>query len=180
MHCLRWPPALPLLLMACEAQAAAAPWLRKVADVPLPGAASRFDYASLDPGRGRLYLNHMGAGEVVVFDIRARKVEAVLKGLPRCTGTLAVPTLDRIFVSTPGDGHVVALDGKTHAVLARLPAGQFPDGIAFEAGSGRVLVSDEKGGAVSAVDAFALKVLTQIPVVREAGNTQAESVSHLG
>src|SRR5256885_17042405 len=88
----------------------------------------------------------MGAGEVVVFDIRARKVEAVLKGFPRCTGTLAVPTLDRIFVSTPGDGHVVALDGKTHAVLARLPAGQFPDGIAFEAGSGRIFVSDEAGG----------------------------------
>src|SRR5256885_16946684 len=164
MHCLRWPPALPLLLMACEAQAAAPPLLRKVADVPLPGAANRFDYASLDPGRGRLYLNHMGAGEIVVFDIRARKVEAVLKGFPRCTGILAVPALDRIFVSTPGDGHVVALDGKTHAVLPRLPAGQIPAGIAFQAGSGRIFVSDEKGGAVIAIDASALKVLKQIPL----------------
>ena len=89
---------LSLLVIA---QAATAPLLRKVADVPLPGAASRFDYASLDPGSGRLYLNHMGAGEVVVFDIRARKVVAVLKGFPRCTGILAVPALDRIFVSTP-------------------------------------------------------------------------------
>ncbi|TMA08797.1 MAG: YncE family protein [Deltaproteobacteria bacterium] len=161
MHCLRWPPAFSLLLMACQAQAAAPPLLRKVTDVPLPGAASRFDYASLDPGRGRLYLNHMGAGEVVVFDIRTRKVAAVLKGFPRCTGILAVPTLDRVFVSTPGDGHVVALDGKTYAVLARLPAGRFPDGIAFEAGSGRIFVSDEAGGAVTAIDASALKVLKQ-------------------
>ena len=176
---MKWLTAFLLLSIACHAQAAAAPLLRKVADVPLPGAASRFDYASLDPGRGRLYLNHMGAGEVVVFDIRARKVEAVLKGLPRCTGTLAVPTLDRIFVSTPGDGHVVALDGKTHAVLARLPAGQFPDGIAFEAGSGRIFVSDEKGGAVIAIDASALKVLKQIPLGGEAGNTQADSEAHL-
>ena len=179
MHCLRWPPALPLLLMACQAQAAAPPLLRKVTDVPLPGAASRFDYASLDPGRGRLYLNHMGAGEVVVFDIRTRKVAAVLKGFPRCTGILAVPTLDRVFVSTPGDGHVVALDGKTYAVLARLPAGRFPDGIAFEAGSGRIFVSDEAGGAVTAIDASALKVLKQIPLGGEAGNTQADSEAHI-
>ena len=96
---------LSLLVIA---QAATAPLLRKVADVPLPGAANRFDYASLDPGRGLLYLNHMGAGEVVVFDIRARKIAAVLKGFPTCTGILAVPALDRVFVSTAGDGQVVA------------------------------------------------------------------------
>lgn len=166
-------------LLLIIAQAATAPLLRKVADVSLPGAASRFDYASLEPRSGLLYLNHMGAGEVVVFDIRARKVAAVLKGFPNCTGILAVPALDRVFVSTPGDGHVVALDGKTHAVLARLPAGRFPDGIAFEAGSGRVFVSDERGGAVVAVDASTLKVLKQIPLGGEAGNTQADSEAHL-
>jgi hypothetical protein len=176
---MKWLTAFLLLSIACHAQAAAAPLLRKVADVPLPGAANRFDYASLDPGSGLLYLNHMGAGEVVVFDIRARKVVAVLKGFPRCTGILAVPALNRVFVSTPGDGHVVALDGKTHAVLARLPAGQFPDGIAFEAGSGRVFVSDEKGGAAIAIDASALKVLKQVPIGGEAGNTQADSEGHL-
>jgi len=174
-----YPRALLLLFIAFQAQAAAEPLLRKVADVPLPGAASRFDYASLDPGSGLLYLNHMGAGEVVVFDIRARKVAAVLKGFPRCTGILAVPALSRVFVSTPGDGHVVALDAKTHAVLARLPAGRFPDGIAFEAGSGRIFVSDEAGGAVVALDASALKVLKQILLGGDAGNTQADSEAHL-
>ena len=105
---------LSLLVIA---QAATAPLLRKVADVPLPGAASRFDYASLDPGSGRLYLNHMGAGEVVVFDIRARKVVAVLKGFPRCTGILAVPALNRVFVSTPGDGYPPLKNVDGHPVL---------------------------------------------------------------
>src|SRR5205823_14371889 len=97
----------PLLVIA---QAATAPLLRKVAVVPLPGAASRSDYASLDRGSGRLYLNHMGAGEVVVFDIRARKVVAVLKVFPRCTGILVFPVLNRVFVSPPGVGRVFALD----------------------------------------------------------------------
>jgi DNA-binding beta-propeller fold protein YncE len=174
---MRWFPALLLLFVVSPSRAAVPDVLRKVADIPLPGAASRFDYASLDGDT--LYLNHMGAGEVVVFDVRARKVAAVLKGFPRCTGILAVPALHRVFVSTPGDGQVVAIDGKTHAVLARLPAGRFPDGIAFEAGSGRIFVSDEAGGAVTAIDATALKVLAKIPIGGEAGNTQADSEAHL-
>jgi len=176
---MHWSPAVLVLLIAGLPETAAASVLGKVADVPLPGATSRFDYASLDPGTGLLYLNHMGAGEVVVFDTRARKVSAVLKGFPNCTGILAVPRLERVFVSTPGDGKVVALDGKTHAVLARIPAGRFPDGIAFEAGSGRVFVSDERGGAVVAIDASTLKVLQHIPIGGEAGNTQADSEAHL-
>jgi YVTN family beta-propeller protein len=170
-------PGLLLLFIACPVRAAPPDVLRKVADVPLPGAASRFDYASLDGDT--LYLNHMGAGEVVVFDVRARKVIAVLKGFPRCTGILAVPALGRVFVSTPGDGRVVAIDGKTHAVLARLRAGRFPDGIAFEAGSGRVFVSDESGEAVTAIDAAKLEVLAKIKLGGEAGNTQADSGAHL-
>lgn len=169
---------LLLLFIACPSRAARPPdVLRKVADVPLPGAASRFDYASLDGDT--LYLNHMGAGEVVVFDVRARKVVTVLKGFPRCTGILAVPVLGRVFVSTPGDGHVVAIDRKTHAVLARLRAGRFPDGIAFEAASGRIFVSDESGEAVTAIDARGLKVLAKIKLGGEAGNTQADSEAHL-
>lgn len=170
-------PALLLLFAACPSGAADV--LRKVADVPLPGAANRFDYASLDGERGHLYLNHMGAGEVVVFDVRERKIAAVLKGFPRCTGILAVPALGRVFVSTPGKGQVAVIDSKTHAVLARLPAGRFPDGIAFEPGSGRIFVSDEAGGAVIAIDAKALEVLGKIPLGGEAGNTQADPEGHL-
>src|SRR5437763_17219441 len=121
------------LSMLVIAQAATAPLLRKVADIPLPGAANRFDYASLDPGRGLLYLNHMGAGEVVVFDIRARKVAAGLKGFPTCTGSRAVPALDRVAVSTAGDGRGAPPDGRTHAGPARRPAGRRPGGLAWGA-----------------------------------------------
>jgi DNA-binding beta-propeller fold protein YncE len=172
-------PALLLLVVACPSRAAAQEVLRKLADVPLPGPANRFDYASLDGGRGLLYLNHMGAGEVVVFDVRGRKVIAVLKGFPRCTGILAVPALGRVFVSTPGKGQVAVIDANTNAVLARLPAGRFPDGIAFEPASGRVFVSDEAGGAVIAIDGASLKVLGTIPLGGEAGNTQTDPQAHL-
>src|SRR5881628_2046507 len=61
--------------------APAAP-LRVVADVPLPGSASRFDYQSLEPASGRLFVSHMGAGRLVVFDVRAGRVIGNLDGFP--------------------------------------------------------------------------------------------------
>ena len=42
--------------------------LTKVADVPMPGPAVRFDYQSLDADHGRLYIAHMNADQLVVFD----------------------------------------------------------------------------------------------------------------
>jgi len=33
----------------------------------IPGGATRFDYQSFDPSTNRLYLSHMGDGDVVVF-----------------------------------------------------------------------------------------------------------------
>lgn len=173
--------ALPILivLLACRAHAGGTPILREVADIPLPGPANRFDYASLDASSGLLYLNHMGAGEVVVFDTRARKVVAVLKGFPRCTGILALPSLGRIFVSAAGEGKVVAVDMKTRAVLARLDAGGFPDGLAFDPQSQRLFVSDESGKAVTVLDPVELKPIRRISIGGEAGNTQVDEASHL-
>src|SRR5207249_7547591 len=59
-----WTGAIP------PASTAHAP-LRAATDVPLPGTASRFDYQSLEPASGRLFISHMGAGQLVVFDVRA-------------------------------------------------------------------------------------------------------------
>ena len=40
--------------------------LTKVADVPMPGPAVRFDYQTLDTSSGRLYIAHMNADQLVV------------------------------------------------------------------------------------------------------------------
>src|SRR5712691_5321618 len=64
---------------------AAAP-LRVVADFPLPGSASRFDYQSLESTTGRLFISHLGAGQLVVFDVRAGRIIGSLDGFPTVTG----------------------------------------------------------------------------------------------
>ena len=64
--------------------------LKKVADVPLPGPAVRFDYQSLDASHGRLYIAHMNADQLVVFDTKKREAVANLGGFPNVHGVWAV------------------------------------------------------------------------------------------
>ncbi|MFL5595438.1 MAG: hypothetical protein ACJ785_12640, partial [Gemmatimonadaceae bacterium] len=42
--------------------------LRLAREIPLPGPANRFDYQTVDPASGRIYMNHMNAGRTIVFD----------------------------------------------------------------------------------------------------------------
>src|SRR5437763_2937873 len=109
-----WSGAIP------PASTAEAP-LRVVADVPLPGSASRFDYQSLEPASGRLFISHMGAGQLVVFDVRAGRVIGNLDGFPTVTGVLAVPAEHRAYASATGDHAVVVVDDSTFRIVARVP-----------------------------------------------------------
>src|SRR5213594_768221 len=124
----RWSGTIP------PASTAEAP-LRVVADVPLPGSASRFDYQSLEPASGRLFISHMGAGQLVVFDVRAGRVIANLDGFPTVTGVLAVPVEHRAYASATGDHEVVVVNDSTFQIVARVPGPRFPDGIAYARGA---------------------------------------------
>src|SRR5438046_6461875 len=118
----RWSGAIP------PASTAEAP-LRVVTDVPLPGSASRFDYQSLEPASGRLFISHMGAGQLVVFDVRAIRVIGNLESFPTVTGVLAVPAEHRAYASATGDHAVVVVDDSTLQIVARVAGPRFPDGI---------------------------------------------------
>lgn len=159
------------------ASTATAP-LRVVGDVPLPGSASRFDYQSLEPAAGRLFISHMGAGQLVVFDVRAGRVVANLDGFPRVTGVLAVPAERRVYASATGDHAVVVVNDSTLETVARIPGPDFPDGIAFAPDERRVFVSDESGGRDFVIAAATNTVVARIALGGEAGNTQYDGGSH--
>src|SRR2546426_7972870 len=140
-----WSGAIP------PASRAEAP-LRVVADVPLPGSASRFDYQSLEPESGRLFISHMGAGQLVVFDVRAGRVIRNLDGFPTVTGVLAAPAEHRAYASATGAHAVIVVDDSTLGIVARVPGPRFPDGIAYAPEERRGFVSDESGGGGFVVD----------------------------
>ncbi len=166
-----WSAAIP------PASTAEAP-LRVVTDVPLPGSASRFDYQSLEPTSGRLFISHMGAGQLVVFDVRAGKVIGNLDGFPTVTGVLAVPAEHRAYASAAGDHAVVVVHDSTLQIVARVPGPRFPDGIAYAPAERRVFVSDESGRRDFVIDPTTNTVVAQIELGGEAGNTQYDAGSH--
>ena len=102
-----------------------------MADIPLPGGATRFDYASLDSAASRLYFSHMGDGKLMVFDTHAEKLVTNLPGFPTMTGVLAVPPLHRVYGSVTKTHEVAVVDTETLSVIKRIPDGKFPDGLAF-------------------------------------------------
>ena len=153
------------------------PLLRQIADVPLPGPANRFDYQSIDPAAGRLYISHMNAGRLVVFDVDRARVVREIEGLPRVTGVWAVPEHHRVFASAAGAHEVAAIDDRTLEIVARVGGIRFPDGIAYASDADKVFVSDENGEADVVIDARTLRKRSTIPLEGEAGNTHYDSVS---
>jgi DNA-binding beta-propeller fold protein YncE len=149
-----------------------------VADVPLPGAAKRFDYQSLDTTTGRLYISHMRGDRLDVFDTRAGKLVASLEGFPGATGVWAVPSLHHVFVSVTGKHEVAVVDDRSLEVIARIAGADFPDGIAYAPDERRVFVSDENGGADLVVDGITNTKIGRIDLGGEAGNTHYDAVSH--
>ena len=149
--------------------------LRTVVDVPMPGPAVRFDYQTLDPSSGRLYIAHMNADHLIVFDTVSRKVVANLDGFARVHGVWAVPELGRVYASVTGGRRVDVVDAKTLNVIAQVGPVFYPDGLTYAPGPKRVFVSDERGKADAVIDAQTNRLLTSIPLGGEAGNTVYDS-----
>jgi YVTN family beta-propeller protein len=100
-----------------------------------------------------------------------------LKDISRPHGILAVPKLNRVYISATGVNELQVLDEASMKIIARVPAGDYPDGIAYDPNTNRVFVSDEHGGTVTVVNAQDNKVAATIPLGGEVGNTQFDPVS---
>ena len=145
--------------------------LKKVADIPMPGPAVRFDYQSLDASKARLYIAHMNADQLVVFDTKKREIVANIDGFSRVHGVWAVPELGRVYASVTGEHKVAAVDMKTLQTLAKVGNINYPDGIAYAPGPQRIFVSDEHGDVDAVIDTKTNSLLASIPLGGGAGNT---------
>ncbi len=152
------------------------PW-KVVADVPLPGNTTRFDYASDDPERHRLFLAHLGQDEVLAFDTRTRKTVGVVRNIRQVHGVLAIPQLDRVYASATGTNEVVAIDETRLTEVARVPVGIHPDGMAYAPGVERLYVSDEFGRTETVIDVRTNRRIATIALGGEVGNSEYDPAS---
>jgi DNA-binding beta-propeller fold protein YncE len=147
--------------------------LRPVARVPLSGPAVRFDYTSIDPATGTLWISHMDANQLLAFDLVHRRIRKTISA-PGVHGVIAVPAMHRVYASATNDRVMLTIDARTGAVLAKAPAGEYPDGLAYDPAQRHVFVSDESGG-IEAVFSAAGRRIATIPLGGEAGNVQFDA-----
>ncbi len=151
--------------------------LETVADIPMPGPAVRFDYQSLDTQSGMLYISHMNAGQLVVFDTVKRTVVGNLNGFEGIHGVLAVPELSRVYASVGGEHAIKVVDCKTLQTLAQAGPVLSPDGLAYAPRAQRVFVSDERGNSDAVLDTATNTLVARIALPGNAGNTVYDPVS---
>src|SRR5262245_8195915 len=116
--------------------------LTLVADVPLPGHASRFDYQGVDPVNHRLYITHLGDSSLVVFDLANQRVIQEVPGLPSVHGVVAAPEQHLLCATATAEKTLALIDDATFQIQSRVPAGAYPNGLAYDPTSGRVFVSN--------------------------------------
>jgi hypothetical protein len=145
--------------------------LTMVADVPLPGAANRFDYQDIDPGTGQLVLAHMNASSVLITSLADGSVLKELTGIPTPRGVVAADDVGIIFVtSTSSDPRLVLIDNKSLTEIKRVPTGTAPDGVGWDPTHKIVGVSDQGDGAISLIADSGSGKRTQLKLGDETGN----------
>jgi DNA-binding beta-propeller fold protein YncE len=148
--------------------------LEVVADVPLPGTASRFDYQDIDAARGQLVIAHMNDASVVVFDLKKDTVTRVLPNIPTARGVVVADDVGRIFVSSSPD-QLVIIDNTSFTEIARVATGDAPDGVGWDPVDQIVGVSDQTDGAVSLIAGAGTGARRQVPLGVETGNVQFDA-----
>jgi DNA-binding beta-propeller fold protein YncE len=144
--------------------------LRAVGEIALPGDRSRFDYASLDPAGGLLFVAHLGASEVIEVDLRARTVVRTVPNISAVHGVLVLPQAHRVYATATGSNQVVALNEDTGEVVGMALTGGYPDGLAYDSRRNTIWTTNETGGSETAVDAATLRARGTVDLGGEAGN----------
>jgi DNA-binding beta-propeller fold protein YncE len=151
--------------------------LRSVGEIALPGNNSRFDYSSLDRGRGLLFIAHLGASEVIEVDVQADRVVRTIPNLADVHGVLVVGATNRVYVTATGVNEVVALDEATGGELGRAPTGDYPDGVAYDPRRNAIWTTNESAGTETVVDAASMQPRGTVDLGGQVGNVDYDQES---
>jgi DNA-binding beta-propeller fold protein YncE len=143
--------------------------LALVADVDVPGGATRFDYQEIDPARGHLVIAHMHDNSVLVVNLKDGSPVKVIPNIPTPRGVAVADEVGRIFV-TSKPSQLVILDNASLTEIARVETGNAPDGVGWDPAHKVVGVSDQHDGAVSLIADAGSGKRTQVKLGVETGN----------
>lgn len=126
----------------------------------LPGE-TWWDYPSIDPSTGRLFVSR--GTMVQVVDVNTGKLVGVIPNTDGVHGIALAEDLDKGFVSDGADSSVTVFNLKTLRVIAKIPVtGRDPDAILYDPFTHRVFTCNGETSNSTVIDAKTDKVIGTI------------------
>ncbi len=156
-----WAAALVVqTVLWCAPFAEAAPLYRIVKTIPL-GAPERWDYASFDAARNRVYVAH--GDRLTVVDAAKDTVVGQVGTFPG--GTHGSAAAGSVAYTDDGKAGIVgAFDPTTLRVLKQIPAAPDADGIVYDPASRHVFVIEGDSGSITVIDPRSNSAIATIKV----------------
>ncbi len=128
-----------VIALSAAAPCAAAAGRYSVARTLKAGGPGGWDYVTVDPVHGLLFLPR--TTHTLVLDEKTGKTVADIPGQKRNHGVALVPSAGRGFITDGEEGSVTVFSLADYKVLGKLAAADDADGIVYDPASGKVLVA---------------------------------------
>ncbi len=130
--------------------------------VPLKGAAPDWDYVTLDPARGYLFIGRRGDG-VTVFDVRAKKAVRTIDKSEDANAIAVIPEFDRGYTIN-GDGTTTVFQLSTLKFIDRVKIGEDADSAFYDPVTKQLAFTMGDSKKIAFVDAKTGKVVGELPM----------------
>jgi hypothetical protein len=128
--------------------------------VMLKSAAPDWDYVTLDPARGYLFIGRRGEG-VVVYDVKSKKVIRTLDKSGDANAVALVPEFDRGY-TVNGDGTTTAFQLSSLKTIERIKIGEDADSAFYEPLTKQLAFTMGDSKKIAFVDARTGKVVGEL------------------
>jgi DNA-binding beta-propeller fold protein YncE len=152
--------AVAVAIVACPTQAQQFYHLESA--VALKSAAPDWDYVTLDPNRGYLFIGRRGDG-VTVYDVKAKKVVRTIDKTDDANAITLVPEFDRGY-TTNGDGTTTAFQLSTLKTIDRIKFGEDADSGFYDPVTKQLAFTMGDSKAIAFVDAKTGSVVGKLPM----------------
>ena len=130
--------------------------------VTLKGAAPDWDYVTLDPARGYLFIGRRGDG-VTVFDVHAKKAVRNIDKSEDANAIAVIPEFDRGYTIN-GDGTTTVFQLSTLKSIDRIKIGEDADSAFYDPATKQLAFTMGDSKKIAFVDAKTGKVVGELPM----------------
>ncbi|MDP9123289.1 MAG: YncE family protein [Pseudomonadota bacterium] len=153
--------ALATALAGAASAVAQSPY-RLESAVALKGHSPEWDYVTLDPARGRLFIGRRNDG-AMVYDIKARRVIRTLDQTDDANAIVLVPEFDRGY-TTNGDGSTTAFQISTLKTIGRIKFGDDADAGFYDPITHQIAYTMGDSKAIAFIDAGTGRITGKLPM----------------